>query len=592
MIHNKGKLLLRLVTLAALLAVALGVAPDQSPAAAQGVYTVSQANLDGTGGIALAVATLDTPVGIALDVAAGKMYVANHVNSTVSQANLDGTGGIALAVATLDTPVGIALDVAAGKMYVANMDTSTVSQANLDGTGGVSLGNLGGTLNQPVGIALDVAAGKMYVANLFPSPEIPEIDVQRPAGTSIADGGTDNVGNQAVGTVNLTYTIDNTAGTAQLDVTNVTASNYVNSSGFAVGTALPLNVAAGGTATLDVSFNVDAAGAFSLDMDIANNDADENPYDIAITGTGTTVGTIVIKKVTDPAGGTGFEFTNDVPGGPTPFNLDDGQSQTFNNVDVGSYTVTETDPAVTPGGYVLTNLACVETGTNNSTWDVGTRTVTTTLEAGETITCTFTNEADTDGDGVPDSVEGTGDRDGDGIPDNEDYDPTGYFYDETTGQIIPGGQIAVAGPGGVTMIHDGSSGYYAFTTDGTAGTYIIKVTLPPGYGWSNTCLRQDPPPFDPTGGANPTVLGNGENGATGFLTSSDCTPYYLTFDLAAGDPFIFNNNFPLSPPSPPIPVGGIVVPVNKLGLLAPWMGLAALASLATLTVALVRKRRA
>jgi uncharacterized repeat protein (TIGR02543 family) len=40
------------------------------------------------------------------------------------------------------------------------------------------------------------------------------------------------------------------------------------------------------------------------------------------------------------------------------------------------------------------------------------------------------------------------------------------------------------------------------------------------------------------------------------------------------------------------PVGGVVVPVNKLKLLAPWMGLAALVSLAALTVALVRRRGA
>ncbi len=42
---------------------------------------------------------------------------------------------------------------------------------------------------------------------------------------------------------------------------------------------------------------------------------------------------------------------------------------------------------------------------------------------------------------------------------------------------------------------------------------------------------------------------------------------------------------------PPVPVGGIVVPVNKVGLVSPWLGLAALASLAALTVALVRRRR-
>ncbi len=37
--------------------------------------------------------------------------------------------------------------------------------------------------------------------------------------------------------------------------------------------------------------------------------------------------------------------------------------------------------------------------------------------------------------------------------------------------------------------------------------------------------------------------------------------------------------------------GGIVVPVNKLGLVAPWMGLAALAGLAALGVVLVRRRK-
>jgi len=38
-------------------------------------------------------------------------------------------------------------------------------------------------------------------------------------------------------------------------------------------------------------------------------------------------------------------------------------------------------------------------------------------------------------------------------------------------------------------------------------------------------------------------------------------------------------------------IGGIVVPVDKLGLMAPWMGLAALASLAALGVVVVKRRR-
>jgi uncharacterized repeat protein (TIGR02543 family) len=39
------------------------------------------------------------------------------------------------------------------------------------------------------------------------------------------------------------------------------------------------------------------------------------------------------------------------------------------------------------------------------------------------------------------------------------------------------------------------------------------------------------------------------------------------------------------------PIGGIVVPVDRLGLLAPWLGLVGLASLAAVTVTLARRRR-
>ena len=65
---------------------------------------------------------------------------------------------------------------------------------------------------------------------------------------------------------------------------------------------------------------------------------------------------------------------------------------------------------------------------------------------------------------------------------------------------------------------------------------------------SSTCLKQDPPPLDPTGGADPTVIGNYEDGSnSGFLTGNNCTSFYLSFDLASGDPFVINNNIPLKP---------------------------------------------
>lgn len=151
---------------------------------------------------------------------------------------------------------------------------------------------------------------------------------------------------------------------------------------------------------------------------------------------------------------------------------------------------------------------------------------------------------DSDGDGVPDIAE-EGDRDGDSIPDGRDFDPTGYFYDQHTGEIIPGGKIEVIGPGSVNMVHDGSQGYYQFFV-GAQGTYTIKVTAPAGYILCPTCLPSSPPPLDAAcNGYEPIVLGVGEKGNTGYLAEGyNCTPYYL--ELIIGEcPLILFNNIPL-----------------------------------------------
>jgi len=113
----------------------------------------------------------------------------------------------------------------------------------------------------------------------------------------------------------------------------------------------------------------------------------------AQTGTGT----IIIKKQTEPPGGAGFEFTDDIPGGPALFYLNDGEQQEFLQVPAKTpYTVTETDPAVTPGDYTLTDVECVE-GLLGKSWaspsllKATTRTVTIEVPEGKKVTCTFTN---------------------------------------------------------------------------------------------------------------------------------------------------------------------------------------------------------
>jgi plastocyanin len=101
-----------------------------------------------------------------------------------------------------------------------------------------------------------------------------------------------------------------------------------------------------------------------------------------------TPGTIVIKKVTDPASDTTTDFNFTATGNvtPTTFTLKNGDTLTYVNVAPGTYTVTE---AALPG-WALTNLVCVDPS-GNSTVDLGAGTATLQVASGETVTCTFTN---------------------------------------------------------------------------------------------------------------------------------------------------------------------------------------------------------
>jgi uncharacterized repeat protein (TIGR01451 family) len=206
----------------------------------------------------------------------------------------------------------------------------------------------------------------------------------------------------------------------------------------------------------------------------------------------------------------------------------------FSRPDQGNDDTHDSDAAVFDGRTIVTASPNGEPG---KTWNAG-------------LT------KDTEGDRIPDVLEGTGDRDNDGITNEQDIDPAGFFYDETTGKIIPGGQVTVTGPGAINLINNGTSGMYNFTVK-KAGVYTMTVTPPPGYVLSPTCTLTSSPPFDPTGGPDPTLLGPGESGTTGFLDSNTCTTSYLSFDLAVNDPFVINNNIALKPilipPPPPEP---------------------------------------
>lgn len=100
------------------------------------------------------------------------------------------------------------------------------------------------------------------------------------------------------------------------------------------------------------------------------------------------VGTIVVQKVTDPSGFDGFDFMFDGPPA-TAFILDDGETEIFMDLDPGTYTVTETDPAI---GFELTSILCnSQDDTSTFMADLMTGSVEITLADEDTAVCVFTN---------------------------------------------------------------------------------------------------------------------------------------------------------------------------------------------------------
>ena len=116
----------------------------------------------------------------------------------------------------------------------------------------------------------------------------PEIAVEQPAGSDVADGGSRtfpvvNVGASA----DLVFTIKNTAsGPLTLEGTPKVAVDGADAGMFTV-IAQPASpvAASGGSTTFTVRFAPTGGGAKSAALHIANNDSDEVPFDIALTGT-------------------------------------------------------------------------------------------------------------------------------------------------------------------------------------------------------------------------------------------------------------------------------------------------------------------
>lgn len=105
-----------------------------------------------------------------------------------------------------------------------------------------------------------------------------------PSTSDFTDFGTADIDG---GTVDRTFTIENLGGgDLSLSGTPKVAISGAHAADYSVTAAPAGTVAGGGSTTFTVRFNPSANGTRTATISIANNDADENPYDFSIQGTG------------------------------------------------------------------------------------------------------------------------------------------------------------------------------------------------------------------------------------------------------------------------------------------------------------------
>ena len=225
-------------------------------------------------GNSIPVSGTDTVTGTAATIQTGVTYtVANTGNAIL---NLNGTPRVAI----IGTPSNCSA-------VYANNAPATVP-ASSTGTFTINITpNAAGSWTVNVSMANDDANENPYtwtITGTAATAPAPEIDLQRPAGTSIAVSGNDTVAATVASTPTaLTYTIANT-GNANLTVSTPTLSAF-NGCSASVVTPPSATIAQTSTGTFGLSVTPSAAGNWSFSVSMVNNDANENPYTWTVSGT-------------------------------------------------------------------------------------------------------------------------------------------------------------------------------------------------------------------------------------------------------------------------------------------------------------------
>lgn len=168
----------------------------------------------------------------------------------------------------------------------ATLTVNGIAVSSGAASGDISL-NVGGNVITVLVTAQDGVTTKTYTINVTRSQPAPEIVVEQPATEGLEDGISHVAfGNAGVGSTSsaLVFTIRN-AGTADLTGLAVTIEG-ADAAEFATAGLGAVTLAPNTSTTFQATFSPTVPGTRSAVIHIASNDADENPFEIAVSGAG------------------------------------------------------------------------------------------------------------------------------------------------------------------------------------------------------------------------------------------------------------------------------------------------------------------
>lgn len=369
-------------------------------------------------------------------------------------------------------------------------------------------------------------------AGNFTSAAANEINVKGNS-TSIMDGDATpslidhtDFGNQAIcsGSVTRTFTIENT-GSAILTLSGapLVVVGGTHAADFTVSVMPTSPVAGTGSTTFNVVFNPSAAGVRSATLSIGNDDADENPYNFSIQGTGVDISASPLSQTnisctggsdgtaTVNASGFGALTYDWTPGNPTG----DGTSS-VSGLTVGTWTVTVTDAASCTANttFTITEPASAIVVTPISQTNVscfgGSNGAASLTASGGTGTLTYDwTPGNPTGDGTNSITGLTGQTYTCTVTDANLCTAMAVFTiaEPTALDLTPISQTNV-------LCNGGATGAASFTTTGGAGSY--------SYNWT---------PGNPTGDGTSSVTGLTAGTWTCTTTDANSCTAIITFTI-------------------------------------------------------------